>query len=245
VDELNVFPCQDDPTLSEDMLTILFEVEGDIYTSSRLDVADPWRAPSRVDELSTGQRDATPELSSDGLTVHFTRGPELSSDVMVARRGVRGDPWGTPELVPELTSGEGEVSPAPTRDLLMIAFGSTRSGGAGSTDIYLSTRAATDAPWSAPVPIVEVNTGELDAAPVWTSPLVLYFASERPTGAARGIWRAERPDTASAFDRVEPVMELNTTGDDADPWVSPDERVIYFARGGSGETEIWVAVRTL
>ena len=94
-----------------------------------------------------------------------------------------------------------------------------------------------------PERIVELATSQKDTAPVLTSSNVLYFASERPGVGGRDIYRAERPDESSPFGAPVLVIGINTTGDEGDPWVSQDERVIYYTRGPSGNTDIYVSMR--
>jgi hypothetical protein len=62
--------------------------------------------------------------------------------------------------------------------------------------------------------------------------MALYFASEIP-GADRRLFVVRRPGPGMPFGAPNPLSELNIGLSQSDPWVSRDERVIYFRSGFS------------
>ena len=74
-------------------------------------------------------------------------------------------------------------TPAISSDGLTLYFGSTRRGGMGSTDLWVSHRASTDAPWSAPRNLGSgINTPAIEVGPSLSPDgLLLFFGSSRPS----------------------------------------------------------------
>lgn len=113
----------------------------ELYRAAR--TATGFDTPALVSELSSSADECLPTLADDRLTIYFasTR-PDPASrggmDVFVAHRAHTGDPFGTPVLVPELSSASSDfptwLSPDGCR-LYMI------SDRAGSFDIYMASRA--------------------------------------------------------------------------------------------------------
>jgi len=71
----------------------------------------------------------------------------------------------------------------------------------------------------------------------------LYFYSDRSTSGSEDLFVATRADTNSPFDTVTELSSLNSPGLDHLPWISADERTIYFASDRAGSVDIWRATR--
>ena len=78
-------------------------------------------------------------LSADGLTLYFAsdRVVPLDMDLWVATRPDTDSPFGTPQPLVELNTGEQDLDPALTPDGLELFFSSTRNGAA---QLFRSTR---------------------------------------------------------------------------------------------------------
>lgn len=124
-----------------------------------------------------------------------------------------------------------DVSPSVSQDGLRLYF---ISQGA-SDDIFLSARATTAAPWGTAMPIAELNTAAVESGPsISTTQTFIVFASTRtPSAGGSDLWTARRATAGAPWQSPQPLAELNTAGDETDPWLSPDERTIVFARGNN------------
>jgi Tol biopolymer transport system component len=88
--------------------------------------------------------DAQPNLRRDGLELFFssTRPGTLGlADIYAATRAAATDVWSTPaNLGANVNSAAVEARPSLSWDGTTLYFGSTRTGGEGSSDLYVTTR---------------------------------------------------------------------------------------------------------
>jgi hypothetical protein len=169
-----------------------------------------WDTPVNLGAtVNSSSGDYTPSLSTDGLELYFSSdrsGGFGSWDLWVTTRPTVDDNWDTPiNLGPTLnTSGE-DNWPGISPDGLLLFFGSNRSGGSGSWDLYMARRATTKDPWGPPMnlgPVVNSTTWETGTK-VSPDGSTLYFNSPRPGGfGASDIWQAT----------IEPIVDLNADG---------------------------------
>lgn len=242
----------EDPTLSADGLELYFMSDRgnfssqDIWVSTRATTADPWGQPTRVAELSTTQyAERSPSLSADGLTMWLAsnRPPSTTSfDIWVSSRPSRTDPWTMPVIVPELSSTSNDFSPSVDANELLLFFTSSRPGGAGGMDIYVSTRAATAARWGTPEPVTELNTSDGEWDP-FVSPdaLTMFWAVWGVRNPQEQIVWATRPRLGAPFSNPVPLTELGTGS--ANPTLSPDLKYIVFVSTATGDHELYEARR--
>lgn len=115
----------------------------DIY-SSLLGYDGTFQPASLVVELSTPWIDERPFVRKDGLEMFFDSdrpGTLGSTDLWVATRASTSEPWTTPiNLGPAVNSASVEVRPSLSFDGTTLYFNSTRPGGLGSSDIYVTRR---------------------------------------------------------------------------------------------------------
>ena len=120
----------------------------DIYSATRgnddLSGMPSFAPPSPVFELNTASNDQQPSVGRDGLEVIFTSdrpGGQGGFDLWVATRADTSDPWSIPQnLGSPLNSTAADQRPALSWDGTELYFGSTRPGGLGNQDLYVSTR---------------------------------------------------------------------------------------------------------
>jgi hypothetical protein len=244
----------DDPTLTADLLELYFDSSrepgvgfgnGDVWVATRMSVDDPFSTPVLVTELASDADDTTPDLSADGLRMYLgsDRASPGNRDLFVSERASRTSPWSTPVLIPELTSLADDSGAIEIDDGLGLIFCSAR---AGNQDLYLTTRTAIGQPWSPPVAIPGLSDPSYDESQHWANAdgTVVYFSSVGAPGAeASDIFVATRPDASSPFGPPERVPELDTTVDDLDPWLSPDERTVVFMSYRTGLGDLYIATR--
>ena len=219
----------------------------DMWRSTRENADSPWGPPVNVQEINSPYDEAFPCLSADGLTLYFSDwyywsaagdrpGGVGGHDLWMSTRASRNDPWGTPvNMGAPLNSGNNDICPAISHDGLTFIFASTRSGGFGDYDLWMSTRPTAESEWAEPVNMglpVNSSAGEVE---LWLSPdgLVLLFCSDRSGGmGSYDMWLATRPSQAAAWGPpVNLGPPVNTGGMEGVPSLSPDSKTLYFGRG--------------
>jgi hypothetical protein len=162
----------------------------DLYVSWRTHVHDDlaWQPAVNLRALNTPGFESGPALledvDSDLTQLYYVSNPgpggQALADIYVSVLGRHGA-FGTPELVTELNSPASEGRPYLRRDGREIFFQSNRAGGFGAFDIWTSTRATVDDPWSPPVNVSALNTSFGDVTPVlsWDGE-TLFMGVNRP-----------------------------------------------------------------
>lgn len=242
------------PSISSDGLTLYFfsdrpggEGGWDLWSTTRASLGDPWGAPVNLGTpLNSGQSEASPNISTDGLSLYFERGVS-SRDIWVATRGSLADPWSSPTALAAVNSSSLDTDPNISSDGLALYFGSDRPGGDGR-DIYVSTRPSTSDPWGAPVNVGSAINGPSleDGASISTDGLSLFFMSDRDDpGSSFDLFVSERATTASDWGSATKVnISLPAKITDSAPDISFDGAILYFAStrpGGEGSLDLWSA----
>ena len=93
--------------------------------------------------------------------------------------------WGPATPVTALNSAASDNTPALSSDGLSIYFGSLRTGGLGSFDLWVAHRTGVDAEWGTPENLgAVVNSTAIEVGPyVSEDELFLFFSSSRPSSA--------------------------------------------------------------
>lgn len=196
-------------------------------------------------------------ISPDGLEMYFDRKSASGDwDIYVSTRTAADSDWGTPDNLGPLinTSTQSEAGASISTDGLTLYFTSDGPGGYGSGDIWVTTRATEETPWSAPMNMgQEVNSSAFDGYPfISVDGLELYFVSYRSGGYGNGdIWVTRRATKCDTWE--EPVNlgpTINTTYYETNPFLSPDGLLLFFndhsagpGAGGYGDADIWMARR--
>jgi hypothetical protein len=246
------------PSISFDGLTLFFSSSrpggfgsGDLWMAARAGTFGPWESPVHLGPtVNTAFNDGAPCISTDALTLFFQSnrpGGFGGWDLWMTTRVSPEGPWEAPvNLGPTVNSSSTEWGPEISFDGLTLFFSSTRPGGFGSWDLWMTTRASVSDPWSTPVNLgPTVNTSADDLGPaISPNGLTLFFASTRPGGlGGTDLWMTSR---ASIEDPWEPPVLLpapvNTSSGDATPSISADGTTLFFRSdrpGGSGEVDLW------
>ena len=178
---------------------------------------------------------------------------QLDEDIYIATRETTSQPFGAPEnLGPTVNSlGFGDYSPELSNDGLTLYFASSRPGGFGESDLYVTTRESTEAPWGPPQNLgPNVNSASFDGQPsLSANGKTLYWDSTRPDGFGDfDIWMATRDGTSETFGPAVNVgPEVNTRGPEFGPAISQNDRQLFFSSGrlgNIGQIDIWVVERS-
>jgi len=194
-----------------------------------------------------------PSVSTDGLTL-YVDAPDGSGgwQIYVLTRETIDDDWANETKPTPPNSSYSDGNPDISADGLTLFFNSDRPGGYGGKDMWLSTRATADEPWSEPVnlgPAINGPYHEVQPS-VSTDGLSLFFSihSDRPGGYGDwDIWLSTRATTHDPWS--EPVNLgpiVNSPSRDWGPDISSDGLKLFFASerpGGYGDNDIWVTRR--
>lgn len=117
--------------------------DSDVYRS--IFDGNSFATPTLAPGLNTAQNDSRPNLHRDGLEIFFdsNRPDGIGGiDLWSSTRASTSDAWSAPQnLGPNVNSSVSELRPTLSWDGTTLYFGSTRAGGEGSQDMYVTTRA--------------------------------------------------------------------------------------------------------
>lgn len=184
--------------------------------------------------VSTGADESHPTFSPDGKTLYFLRNAPNFRHWTVMISQASGDGWSAPQVAP--FSGrwsDADVFVTPDGNALyFISKRPLADGGQprADTEIWMMTRQGDD--WGAPVKIDALSSDQNEWFPSIAASGTIYFGSERPGGlGGTDIWRARREG-----DHFAPPENLgapiNTTGDEIEAHIAPDESYLIFAADG-------------
>ncbi len=164
-----------------------------------------------------------------------------------------------------VNSAASDSQPTISKDGLSLIFASTRPGGLGDNDLWVTQRDTLDECWQPPVNLDKrsiderkppvVNSAFLDSAPnLATDGHWLFFHSTRPGGCGlTDVWVTHRQDKRDDFGWEPPInlgCALNTDADDAGPNFFDDGNgtlYLYFTHGLSTNpdtADIYVSICT-
>jgi len=155
----------------------------------------------------------------------------------------------SPGAHPNFNTAFGEGCPFISRDGKRFFIASTRPGGLGGLDIWMSTRASVDEPWGEPVNVgAPVNSPANDFCPTLARDgHTFYFVSTRQVGVEGEDWcgggdiYVTRLNNKSGFDEPQNLgCEVNSSATEFSPFPLPEASsgpVLYFSstRPGLGD----------
>jgi len=205
------------PSISSDGLSLYFGSNRaggrgaeDLWVTTRETKDSPWGEPINLGStVNSTYPDWDPDISADGLSLYFADylsprpGGHGEWDIYVATRSTLSDPWSRPVNIGQIINSSAiDSCPNISIDGLVFFFTSTRSGGFGGADIWVTRRETQDAEWEPPVNLgPSVNTSSFDAMQSISSDGdILYFCSDRPGGSGNvDLWQVS----------IEPVCDFN------------------------------------
>ncbi|MBP1610254.1 MAG: WD40-like Beta Propeller Repeat [Acidobacteria bacterium] len=200
-----------------------------------------WSAPVNLGPVvNSPYLDSCVAISKNGLSLFFssTRQTENPSsqdrDLYVSERESIDAPWGQPVALTMLNStGYWDSCPALNLDEHLLYFTSTRSGGYGGMDIWVSHRhdRRDNFGWEPPVHLgSDINTALVEITPAFfedeSGKVWMYFASGATTMSTH-IYQSEVREDDS-FGPVTPVTELNSLNTEMGPIVRRDGLEVIF-----------------
>lgn len=206
--------------------------------------------PSTSTSLNTGALEGCPFVSQRGDVLYFASnraGGAGGTDIWYSQRDESGA-WGSPVNFAAVNTAANELCPSAHRNGKTFLFVSSRAGGCGGDDIYM-TRLHVTRGWVVPQNLgCSVNSAAAEAGP-YLLETELYFSSTRSGGFA--------PDGTdsdvyfSAFDGATfgpSVLApgVNTASNDSRPNLRRDGLEIFFDSDrapGIGGIDLWTSTR--
>jgi Tol biopolymer transport system component len=226
---------EQDVTASSDKTEIYFSFgsTNDLYVITRPTIAGPFGARQPL-SINTGSVEGYPRLSPDDLTLYFASnrtGSQGGTDIWSTTRTAVGQSWSAPVLVPGVSSNGND------------RWLSTCAGGR-----YVVTHDQQDLMEGvlgsgAPTRIAELDTsGTNTAGHLSPDCLTLYFSSDR-SGNQFDLYATTRAAVGNPWQTPVPLSDFNASGDEDDPWMSPDQRLFVFTSDRSGNHDLYMSTR--
>lgn len=213
---INTAAAEQDPSMTADRLTIVFERDNNLFMGRRANVNESF-VVTELTTLNTSGAESSPEISADGNTLWLTSDRLVAGDedVYVSTR-VLGF-FTTPTRVDELSlagADEDDIGISPDGLTAIVS----RNG------LHRATRAKVNDAWSTPVTIDNL-AGDPNAPSITSAGDVYYHA-----GTTRDLFVIRRLGTA--FGAAMPLDDFNTSGREASPFIWADETRLLFERDG-------------
>jgi hypothetical protein len=252
------------PAISADGLSLYFYSArpggfggNDYWVSKRPTVGSPWGPAANVGPgINTAAGESAGMLSSDGHWFFFTRdalgGGFGGADLYQSYRADVHDDFGWQPATNlganvNTAADEGGAGYFDNGGAPQLWFGSTRPGGLGANDIYVSNRQA-DGSWGPASAVPGLNSASDETRPnVRLDGLEIVFYSNRPGGfGSNDLWSATRAAADAPWSTpVNLGPMINTTSAEQHPSLSANGRTLYFGsnRPGFGAADLYVTTR--
>jgi Tol biopolymer transport system component len=254
------------PAVSKNGLSLYFSSDrpgglgsSDIWVSQRDQRDDPWGVPVNLGgPVNTSFGERAPCFSRDGHWMFFVTerpGGFGGDDIWASwRTDIHDDfAWQPPiNLGAGINTGtfdagasffENDEAGTP-----LLFFGSTRVGGPGGEDIYVSAQTA-DGSFGVATLVSELSSSQADRRPtIRFDGLEIIFFSNRPgTLGGADLWASTRPTVFDVWSQpVNLGAVVNSTANEAPSYLSSDGRVLFLTSdrpGGFGSSDLYMTTR--
>jgi len=239
---LNRFQLQYFPYTTADQRSFIFtarsgsrpEHDENIYLSEWKNGS--WQAPASISEnINSPANEGAATISGDGKTLVFTscNRPDSQSDCDLYISFRTGDTWSKPRSMGDTVNSKSwDSQPSLSADGRTLYFTSTRGGGVGKEDIWVTYRNEDDS-WQKPVNLgATVNSTGRDMAPsIHVSGSTLYFVSDGHLGlGGLDVFKTSRLANSSWAAPENLGYPLNTQADEGSLFITPDNETGYYSR---------------
>ena len=236
------------PSLSVDGQRLIFtrrvnKRQEDFYQSDRQSDGS-WSTARPLDGVNTPMNEGAQTITADGNYLVFTgcgRTDGIGScDLFFSER--IGDRWSEAKnLGPTVNTRASESQPSLSRDGSLLFFASSREGGQGGDDIYVSGRRP-DGQWSRPINLgPTVNTAGNDRYPFWAADnKTLYFTSTGRLGMGGADLFMTTVDENNAWQEPRNLgYPINTPGEETNLFIGLDGKRAFFSKGVGDDIDIY------
>jgi len=238
------------PSLSPDGASLYFSVatgtSEDIFVATRSGKGTVFSGVRALPVVNGSSLDGSPFVTADDRALLFFSnrdGGIGDRDLWMATRPSPAADFSEPVPIPGVNSTSLDLLPELSPDGLTLRFESVRSGGSGSSDLWIAERSSPSGPFGAPRPLADLNTtGREEGFSLSRDQLSIVFSSNRG-GSGMHLWVATRGAVGALFGTPVPLSELNSAAVELDPALSLDGREIFFVSTRSGDYRIWHASR--
>ena len=211
--------------------------------------------PAELTALASAGDDRDPWSSADGLRLYFVRtpGPHMGGDLMLATRGSTAVEFSAAAAYDNLDTPDDESHAGLSGDEKLVVFSGNHNTQNNAFQLFVSRRGDPTQPFPSPSApdqalVASVNTAGDNYFDPFLSPdgLRLYLAPV--LGGSQQIRMATRMAADKNFGAPALLAVVNSGTADADPALSPDERILVFssrrpAGPGLGATNLWYSTR--
>lgn len=221
-----------------------------------------WSEPENLGStLNTTARDGCQTLSRDGLSLYIASDRDTGSDMdlYVSERSSKNEAFGAAQSLGAVNAaGADDICPTLSYDGHTLFFASTRSGGCGNRDLWVSRRhnAKDNTSWGPAINLgCTVNSSTVDQGPSYyedkNNQKYIYFSSKRATNdadfAGHNIYSMKLFDDGTPDESTLAIVrELSSLADDHRPHVSKNGKEVFFDSNRNGPTtglDVWTASR--
>jgi hypothetical protein len=219
----------------------------------------PWSAPSNLGtSINTTANEQGPTFADGGLTLYFgsdRAGGSGSFDLYVSHRSCTECAWEAPiNLGSAVNTSSSETGPSLSADGHRLFFTSTRPGGQGLQDLYVSRRSDPndDLGWGTPVAFgTDVNTTANEAGAEYfqnaEEGTTNFYFNRAPAGGTADLYSVAVTHDGDTRGPALLVAELSDpVATDQGASLRADAKEIYFfstRAGGVGGNDLWVSHR--
>ncbi|UOQ51535.1 OmpA family protein [Hymenobacter cellulosivorans] len=243
---MNTFRYQYFPALTADNRFLLYTARATVQSNEDLFIAKQNKDGSLGNPvpisaaINTSYNEGAGTISGDGKTLVFASCDRPNAvgncDLYISRR--TGNTWSKPQnLGRNVNSVEWDSQPTLSADGRTLYFTSTRRGGKGQEDLYVTTLQENGS-WSAAKNLGEpVNTPGKDMAPfIHASGTTLYYVTDGLVGmGGLDVYRCELQTGNKWSDPLNLGYPLNTFENEASLFISSDNRRGFCSRSRAPE----------
>jgi len=215
-----------------------------------------WSSPINVGPpVNTEYNDTYAILSRDELTMYFTSdrpGGLGGDDLWFTTRASLDGPWANPQNMSALNTSAADSLAVLSSDEHVMFFHSTRPGGCGAGDIWMTRRHNRHSQeWNPPTNLgCVVNTTATEIAPAFfanpeTEQVTLYYGSNRPGSQGFDVYASPLREDGY-FGPGVVVPEFSSPGRDTRIFIRKDGLEVFITSdrtGGQGLIDIWTSTR--